>query len=1338
MHRIRTLAIILVATLLVQLGLTSLPGDSSTVLASGTNGPLAIQLMPKSGGTLVPSGTNLKITFDENVVRGTGNITIQRLTGGSYATVDVLNVQSNLGNVLLEQPTKVATIIPSSTLTAGSYKVVIDGTAFASLSTGRFYQQASDWTFTVVDSSTLAPAYSPTSGTTNFSADTAQTITLTYPSTKTMKKGSSGNIYVKRVSDNATIQTISATSSSVTASGQVVSIKLSKLDYGTAYYILIDMGAILDSDNNEYGITSAGTWSFTTKAANDVTAPTVVSFSPTSGGTLGQLAGSLSVEFSENVYSGSGTFTIKQGTTTFCTIPASSSGITGYGTTTITINPTSALCAVFADNTTYTVTISNLAVHDAAGNNYAGTSSWSFKVSEDADAPEIVTLSPVAGVSNVSANVGTFSMKFNKSVTVASGATARIKALSGTYSGTVVATASMSRSLTDSTVVNLTGIPVLSAATKYAVYIDSGLITDVANGNVFPGILNDYRWSFQTVGSDLTAPMISSAAMDGMSVLLTYNEVLDESSVPAAANYYVTVNDVAAQVTAVTVSGKQVWVKLQNSVAVGQKVTISYTAGTNPIVDLSGNKAANLSSLTVSNTTSTTVPKPSSGSISGSVLTLNFNKSLNDLPSNVLSQFTVKFDSATVGIRTITLYGTTLTMTLSSSPTSSQSVSVSYTPSSSTPIQDLSGNTMAAFSSFYITNGIDVTAPVLSSGTAASNIVTLYFNEGLNTSAVPAKSSFSVLANGSSAAISSVAIDNNAVILTLSASVAAGTVIVTYIPGTTPLTDLAGNAASLISNYSIAVGTSNSAAVYSSGSVSGSTVTLNFSSSLNASYIAYPSQFTVAVGTGIAAVTSVQVSGAAVTLTLSSSIASGQAVTVTYSTAGNALRDSLGLTVAAFGPVTLSNGTTSLGSLTSYLDYNSEGGLTFNSAGATTTTDTLSTGTAATRYNLNADYLTSAFSMLQLGSNITKLQLSFIVPSSETGALVAIPIKSLVSGTARNPNAVLRIEYGDYEFDYPLLAISSSTLSSYTAKDASAYLLLQIARTSNATLLSAITTQGGTLLGSMVDFTAYTVTNGVKTEVAAYDNYVTRSITLSNASSLTDSQLSVVRYDYDSNDLSYTPTTITRDGTSVKLSFERKGNSAYAAVSFSKTFSDVTAAWAKDSVNILASKFVIDRTSAVVFQPNQNITRADFAKYIARGLGLTSKKSAATRFSDVGTNGTYSGYIGAASEAGIVQGGTDGRFLPNAYITREEMATMMQRAIAYVGQSVSTKGTELNAFTDSGKISSYAKTAVLQNVAAGIMNGVSSYQFKPQSNATRAEAAVMIERMLKYVGFLQA
>jgi len=79
---------------------------------------------------------------------------------------------------------------------------------------------------------------------------------------------------------------------------------------------------------------------------------------------------------------------------------------------------------------------------------------------------------------------------------------------------------------------------------------------------------------------------------------------------------------------------------------------------------------------------------------------------------------------------------------------------------------------------------------------------------------------------------------------------------------------------------------------------------------------------------------------------------------------------------------------------------------------------------------------------------------------------------------------------------------------------------------------------------------------------------------------------------------------------------------------------------------------------------------------------------------------------------------------------------MMVRAMNVAGVQQSPESSNLNAFGDRGKVSSWARDGVAISVQAGIISGATNNLLKPQSNASRAEAVVMIKRMLEYVDFL--
>ena len=98
---------------------------------------------------------------------------------------------------------------------------------------------------------------------------------------------------------------------------------------------------------------------------------------------------------------------------------------------------------------------------------------------------------------------------------------------------------------------------------------------------------------------DVTVPALSGATVEDAALVLTYDEALDEDSVPAAGDFAVLVAGAARAVDAVEIEGARVTLTLASAVASGATVTVSYTApATDPIQDLAGNAAAALTNYT--------------------------------------------------------------------------------------------------------------------------------------------------------------------------------------------------------------------------------------------------------------------------------------------------------------------------------------------------------------------------------------------------------------------------------------------------------------------------------------------------------------------------------------------------------------------------------------------------------------------------------------------------------------------------------------------------------------------------------------------------------------------
>ena len=183
----------------------------------------------------------------------------------------------------------------------------------------------------------------------------------------------SGNITLKKTSDNSTVETISVTGELVSGSGssQITVNPSSTLDSSTEYYVLIDASAFDDSSSNSYaGISSTTALSFTTA---DVQNPTLSSSTPADNATGVAVDSNIVLNFSESVDAESGNITLKKTSdnSTVETISVTGELVSGSGSSQITVNPSSTLDS----STEYYVLIDASAFDDSSSNSYAGISS---------------------------------------------------------------------------------------------------------------------------------------------------------------------------------------------------------------------------------------------------------------------------------------------------------------------------------------------------------------------------------------------------------------------------------------------------------------------------------------------------------------------------------------------------------------------------------------------------------------------------------------------------------------------------------------------------------------------------------------------------------------------------------------------------------------------------------------------------------------------------------------------------------------------------------------------------------------------------------------------------
>ncbi|OQA10083.1 MAG: Endo-1,4-beta-xylanase A precursor [Firmicutes bacterium ADurb.Bin373] len=182
-------------------------------------------------------------------------------------------------------------------------------------------------------------------------------------------------------------------------------------------------------------------------------------------------------------------------------------------------------------------------------------------------------------------------------------------------------------------------------------------------------------------------------------------------------------------------------------------------------------------------------------------------------------------------------------------------------------------------------------------------------------------------------------------------------------------------------------------------------------------------------------------------------------------------------------------------------------------------------------------------------------------------------------------------------------------------------------------------------------------------------------------------------------------------------------------------FIDIAGHWAQKEIEYMAAKGYVAGVGENQFAPESKITRAEFASILARMAGLEPAAPAAERFSDVPADAWYRGAVGAAATAGLVYGKSENSFAPDEPITREQMASMLVRFMAKKGSAAAISDTDtaemLAGFSDAGEISGWASLPVASAVRDGLMVGRDNGMFIPLGDATRAEATVVLYRVLQ-------
>lgn len=178
------------------------------------------------------------------------------------------------------------------------------------------------------------------------------------------------------------------------------------------------------------------------------------------------------------------------------------------------------------------------------------------------------------------------------------------------------------------------------------------------------------------------------------------------------------------------------------------------------------------------------------------------------------------------------------------------------------------------------------------------------------------------------------------------------------------------------------------------------------------------------------------------------------------------------------------------------------------------------------------------------------------------------------------------------------------------------------------------------------------------------------------------------------------------------------------------TFTDMSnVTWAAPSVEFLTAMGIVNGFDDGTFRPDSNITKAEFVKIIICAFGLYDAE-ASVNLKDNNKDDWYYTYVSVAIEKGIAKADKDNCFNAESYITREEMFDISKKALDYADISLIQSGETL-VYSDADEINPEYKDSVDYMSSHGIITGNPDGTLCPKANSTRAEASVMLTRMIE-------
>jgi uncharacterized repeat protein (TIGR02059 family) len=742
-------------------------------------------LSPANNATVIGSKQTLAVSFNKPVtrVKESGATNHILVFGPNEKQYTVLNERYDPASYDMKYMWDVERLVP------GDYYVRIGARTFVD-GIGQLYGGITDgttWRFTVTGN-TIGWAGAPTSN-----AQINTPLTLSF-NTEMYANAGVIQIYENSTAGTAVMDIPVEDSRYVnqTAGSKQVQIKLpSSLQYSKTYVVKVPEGAFVDKEGKTFS--QGKQWSFTT-GTQISTALAIESLNPSRGSTSVALTTRPTITFNRNIS------VVKPSDITLYredlytkALTSVSRGIEVSGRNLI-INPTSNL----VDNSRYYIEITPDAIVDAVtGSRFGGilgmnySDSWNFQTSSNDKTP------PVLQDATMYTN-NTMRLRYNEALYSVGNLSTSAFTVSVNGENRRISNAYVSGEYVYITL-DL-GVAVGQVIrVSYSANSTWGRIQDLAS-NPAAGFSNREV----TNGVDSVLPKPKDGYVSGSTLYLTFSESLKGlSSSYAYEQFTVTANGSTKSIKSISSynGSTGVTLTLDSSVGNGEVIKVSYQPGSYPLQDFRGNNIAPFTDFFVRNYNDSIPPEFTGVSGSGNKIVLTYNEPLRTSPLPLKSQFSVLVNNAAVYVNAVEVVSNQVILTLASSFTQEQAVTLSYV-SGYGGTADLNGN-LAGFINLQPVTYSNV-AQGIQSATVSGDTITITYNSTLRAVSFLPPNQFSVLVNNAQVGVQSASISGNRVTLKLSSQIVANqSVTLSYMTGSTPLYSATGEKLNTFSGMTV-------------------------------------------------------------------------------------------------------------------------------------------------------------------------------------------------------------------------------------------------------------------------------------------------------------------------------------------------------------------------------------------------------------------------------------------------------------------------------------------------------------------------------------------------------